>query len=136
MVEKVESNACGNGVGSTGGEDGTFVFPGFTAVVVLGAALPLAEAATDRADPVGLEFCTVVAMPEEVAGSGSGAACRLCGVQSWTVDHGDEREGERTSNAAGWVRYRVDSATKMRMRGTNTTVQRIRRPIRFFSRKA
>lgn len=77
LVENVESNACGNGVGSTGGADGTFVLPGFT---VVGAAL--AAAATDSEDPVGRVFCTVVAMPEDVAGRGSGAACRLCGVQS------------------------------------------------------
>ena len=132
FVENVESNACGNGVGSTGGLDGTFVFVGV--IVVADALLEVAldEAATDNEEPVGLLFCTVVAMPE-VAGRGSGAACRLCGVQSWTVDQGEEREEDRTSNAAGWVRYRVESATKMRMRGTSTAVQRIRRPIRFFS---
>ena len=132
FVENDESNACGNGVGSTGGLDGTLVFPDVAVVRAVLAEDGADEAATDRADPVGLLLWTVVAMPE-VAGRGSGAACRLCGFQSWTVDHGEEYEDDRTSNAAGWVRYRVDSAIQMRMRGTSTAVQRIRRPIRFLS---
>ena len=69
FVVNVESNACGNGVGSTGGVAGTSVFPLSTCV---GTAL--AEGASESEEPVGCEDAMVVALPVADAGTGSGAA--------------------------------------------------------------
>ena len=130
MVENVESNGCGNGLGRSGVLAGTVVLAPAAAVAVADAVEAAVSEARVSEVPVTDELPIVVA-GEVSAGAGSGNACRLCGVQSERLAQLDERE-ERTSSAAGWERYRVERPMKTRTKGTRTTVHRMRRPRRFF----
>lgn len=71
----------------------------------------------------------------ELLSCGFGSGCRLCGLQSDIEDiHvGKSEEGEgsrRTSNAMGWVRYRVDAVIRTSTTGTRRTAHFVLRPIR------
>jgi len=140
---KSESNGCGKGVGSTGGDvgiTGSVVEEGGREELEEGADVVDAVEGRAMVDWDGKEMMLDEPAPDpepESCGARLLGLCRSCVRQS-NSDSAHARHvsavqsGEKMSRTAGCARVRVESVMRIRTAGTSRIDQRVRRALRRF----